>query len=139
MSVFENKAAAIGGFVSGADATGARGTYRYAASTTPASAAVPSAWKGNFIRVLGTLADVQFMFTCKTANLAPPAAATAIVLDELAAIGTGDVNAGGTAVAGLPEHVIVPSDAEFVSWVSKSATGFVEFGIAEVKRLQKGV
>lgn len=139
MSAFENKAAAIGGFISGADATGARGTYRYAASTTPASATIPSAWKGNFIRVLGTLADVQFMFTCKTANLAPPTAAVAIELDALASIGTGDVNVGGSAVAGLPEHVIVPEDAVFVSWVSKSATGFVEFQRAEVKRLQKGV
>lgn len=139
MSAFENKAAAIGGFISGADATGARGMYRYAASTAPASAAIPSAWRGNFIRVLGTLADVQFMFTCKSPNLAPPAAATAIVLDQLAAIGTGHAAAGGSAVAGLPEHVIVPDDATHISWVSKSATGFVEFMRAEIKRLQKGV
>lgn len=128
MSVFENKFAADEWPIAAADPTGKRGVFRYAASASSQSAAVPATWKGAEIVVSPIGANVQVAFGVGSAPT--------LNLNEPAAFGTGDVNSGCTVVDSRPQRRLVPPDATHIAWISPNTTGFVEFYRAECNKLQ---
>jgi hypothetical protein len=128
LSTAENKAARIGGFSAIVSAAGKNNVHRYATSASSVSAALPTAMPGAFMRILSVGANTQIGFGF--------GAAPTLIYNELAAFGTGDVNAGGTCVDGIPEHVIVPPKATHIAWISSATGGFVEFMRSEQDTLQ---
>lgn len=126
MGAMESKAAAVAGPIAAADATGKTGVYRYASSTSNASAAIPSAWAGKelFLRVLSTGCNTQVAFSLT-------GSAATLAYNQAAALGTGHAAAGGTCVDSVPEHFPVPKTASHISWISSAAGGYVELYLSE--------
>jgi hypothetical protein len=128
------QAARVTGPIAAADLSGLTGVMRYAVSTSDGNVALPardaaqpgskkSKLSGRFIRMLAMGANVQYAFG--TGTSAPD-----INLNETSALGTGDVNAGATLVNGIPEHVMVPSEATYLAWVG-DGNGFLEFYVSD--------
>jgi hypothetical protein len=128
------QAARVTGPIAAADVSGLTGVHRYAVTTSDGNVALTardpaapgyrkSKLGGRFIRLLAMGANVQYAF-------GTGAAAPDINLNETSALGTGDVNAGATLVNGIPEHVLVPSEATFLAWVG-DGNGFLEFYVSD--------
>ena len=115
---------------------GKQGVNYLATSATAASFAVPTAWKGNFLRFKlhanGTSnlhCNVAFTFR---------ASAEVLVIDQTNTPGTGNVKSGPRLNDGEMVDGIVPQDATFLEWVSNATGGFVEFWISEIAPMGKG-
>ncbi len=127
-----NSAEKLGGAVAAADATGLTGVYRYAASASNTSVALPvrgdkrggfSTLATRFLRVRAVGCNVQYAQGL--------GAAPTLVFNELSVWGTGDVNAGATVVDGTSEDFIVDAHATHLAWICSNATGTVEFYLSD--------
>lgn len=135
MSSELNQAARVTGPIAAADATARTGVMRIALSGSAQNFALPTTDKADgkkhtlsarWIRMYADGDSIQWAFGVGSAPT--------INRDEAAAVGTGDVNAGGTLVNGLPEHVLIPDEATHVGFISKTAsppTSYLEFYVSD--------
>lgn len=130
---YERQAAALAAPTAAADATGKRGVYRIASSTSNTSTELPKVtggdgvtrytWAGHYVRVQSRGCDTQVAFSVGSGTLN---------YDEASALGTGDVNAGWTIINGTYQDFIVPDDATHIVFRSSAAGGFVELYMSEL-------
>lgn len=122
------------GPVGGADSTGRTGVMRVALSganqsfTLPTTGAEPgkkSTLGGRFITMMVVGTNAQIAFGVGT-NIN-------INIDEPAALGTGDANAGATLIDGRERRFLVPSEATHLSFrgTSGGALGFIEYYVSD--------
>lgn len=116
-----------------ADPTGITGVLRYALTGVAQSAQLPleaahpqkrSTLGKRFIRVLAVGANVQL---AQGQGSAPT-----VVLNQVAAFGTGHVNAGATCVNGVEKEFEIDPRATHLGWVGDAgAAGFLEFFVSD--------
>jgi hypothetical protein len=98
-----------------ADATGARGVFRESATTTAQTDDVPSAWKGAYVELTARGTYVQWGIVLKGET------APTLVLDQVAALGTGHAAAGKTLLEDTEKTVWIPPNAEKLVWICGTA------------------
>ncbi len=108
---------------SAADTSGKTGVYRIAVTATAGNFAIPSGWKGNFVRVSASGTAVQVAVARTTA-------APTLVWNQVSAPGTGSTAAGANIADGASRDGLVPKDATFFCWVANGA-GFLELYCSE--------
>jgi hypothetical protein len=119
----EAKASAVKFPVSGADSTGLTGIPKYTSSTTAASATIPTAMRGRFVRVAS--------HGCVTEVSASVGAVT-LVYGQTSALGTGSAVAGARIADGGYIEGILPNNCTHLNWVSSSGSGLVEIYCSEL-------
>lgn len=128
MGSHSEKAASIQGAISAADTKAIVGVMRYAGSTTRVDVTLPtgpektagqSTLAGRFLRIRPVGLNVQY---AQGFGSAP-----ALVYNQTAAFGTGNVAAGATVVDGTFEDFVVDARATHLSFVGSATAGFVEF------------
>jgi hypothetical protein len=127
------KAARITGCVAAADPTMRTGGWRIALTGAAQSVALPTAGKetlkkgstlsGRFVRLLAVGANVQF---AQGRGSAPVP-----VLNQASVMGTGHVGFAMTLANGVPEPIIIDTEATHFGWVSDAAAGFLEMVVAD--------
>lgn len=132
---FEQQAAAIAAPMAVADATGKRGVFRIAASTSNTSTALPTTttadgvnprtWCTHYVRIQSIGCNTQVAFST---------VARTLVINQASAIGTGSSVAGFTIPSGTYQDFMVPKDAAFINFISDAAgaTCFVEIYMSEL-------
>jgi hypothetical protein len=109
------------------------GGWRIALTGTAQSVLLPTAGKetlkkgstlsGRFVRLLAVGANVQFA--------QGRGAAPAPALNQVSVMGTGHVAFGQTIVNGVPEPIIVDTEATHFGWISDAAAGYLEMVVAD--------
>ena len=127
------QAARITGPKAAADTTGLTGVMRYALTGANQQVTLPtnSTVKGKknnygarFIRFLAMGANVQWAWGSGSAPT--------IVLNQASALGTGHVSAGATLVNGVPEQLMISSEATHIAFIGdNSTTGYLEFYLSD--------
>lgn len=111
------------------DATnGLTGVYRIAVTTTAASYALPTGFRGNFVKIYASGTDIQCGFS---------RGATTIVLNQASALGTGHAQAGATVPNGTFIDGLVPRHSTYFN-VLGIGGGFVELYLSEALNIGTG-
>jgi hypothetical protein len=127
MADYESREAAIRFPYSNNDNTMVNpGNQRIACTGAAQTYAIPAAVRGRFCRFRAAGVEVQ---------VSSDDAATSIVLDQVsnAAASTSSAAAGITLLSGEFFDGILQGDATHLCWISRSATGYVEFHFSEQK------
>lgn len=127
------QAARVTGPIAAADATARTGVMRVAFTGSAQTATLPTtgAEKGKkstlgkrFIRIAAVGANAQWAFGVGSAPT--------IVLNQTAAVGTGNAGAGATLFNGLPEQLLIPSEVTHIGFIGdNSTTGYLEFYVSD--------
>lgn len=125
------QAARITGPISAADPTARRGVTRVALTGAAQNIALPTTGRepgkastlgSRFIRLLAVGANVQ---------LVESVGAVTVVLNQVAAVGTGNTQAGATYLNGAAESWRLDSATTHLSFISDAAAGFLEFYVSD--------
>lgn len=111
-----------------ADTTAERGLiFRVttaAASTTITG--IPANARGRYWRVLSHGASTEWGFICASVDAAGNDSAPTLVYGQAVTAGTGHLAAAPRLVDGIPEHVMCPSNAISVVFISSGTNGIFE-------------
>ena len=128
MSAIEVKSAAVSFPISAADPTGASGVHRIANISAASSVELPSGMRGKFIRVRPIGGDVQV-------GLSFGSSGQTLVVNQAAALGTGNAAAGATVKDGEWIDGIVPTVASpgrvWLNYINVSGTISLEVWCSE--------
>lgn len=130
---YSEQAARVTGPKAVADATARTGTQRIAITSTQTQVPLPTTGKakgkastigGRFIRLLAVGTNVQWS--------EGHGAASTVVFNQAAAVGTGHASAGATLMDGMPEQMQICSEVTHLTFIANtSLSGFVEFYVSD--------
>lgn len=128
-----DKAARVTGPKGVADATARTGVQRIAITSTQTQVALPTTGRGigkkstlgsRWVRLLATGCNVQWS--------EGHGAATTVVYNQAAAVGTGHASAGATLIADVPEQLQLSSECTHLTFIGPSGgTGFLELYVSD--------
>jgi hypothetical protein len=122
----------VTGPIAAADTTGRTGVMRIAVSGSAQNFALPTSGAApgkrhtlpaRWLRIAAAGVNVQWAFGVGSAPT--------IALNQAAAVGTGHAAAGATLFNGIPEQVLVPSEATHVGFIGESAAGYLELYVSD--------